>query len=116
MIQVILLMLALTTSYPFTITLYRNSNGVTLRYPKGENIHWLDVCVLSEGKVSDRFNPDNAIPWSQVSCWEPRFSLEQYTFRPGALRAQAVLMIKDGEEVITLRTEVVQVRPEPEAP
>lgn len=81
-----------------------------LHYPKG--VEWIEVCVMSEGRVDDKYQPGEYTQWWETTCWNPRFVWEEYPFRPGALKVQATLKIRDGEVEELLRTGVINVRPE----
>lgn len=96
----------------FAITVYRSGSKIALHYPKADNVHWIEVCVVTNGKVNDKFSPGNYTEWTETVCWPPRFGLEDFPLRVGALKVTASLVIKEGETKETLIVRA-QVRPEP---
>lgn len=105
-------MLTFIANLIFILTVNQSGTRVALHYPKDESVQWVETCVYSEGKVNDKTSPGDFIPWTSVSCWPPRFALEEMPLMAGALRARASLEIKEGGVSRILWTTTVQVRPE----
>lgn len=102
-ISVLMEIIALLT---FSLTVHRNGDAITLRYPEADKLRWVEVCVESEGKYADRSE------WYDLSCWEPRFVTEERRLKDGALHVRATLEITEDGHHSKLRTPVMQVRPE----
>lgn len=87
-----------TPKTKFTLEVARLGDHILLHYPIGMG-EWREVCVKHEGRDDDKQNPGDYLPWSHISCWQPRFVTEQYSLRDGALTVEAVLWtVKDGVE------------------
>lgn len=92
-----------------TVTINQAANGLMIHYPTDSKL--IEVCIESEGKVDDRMNPGEYLPWWAVSCWKPFYKTEEYHFWPGAYRYKLILEMEDGFIVDGPR----QIKPE-EAP
>mgnify|MGYP001601856271 CR=1 FL=1 len=87
----------------FTVNVSRLGDHLTLRYPLGEGVgKWREVCITTLGRVDDKSNPGEYLPWWTHSCWKPRFLVEEYYPDEGAFEARVVLYTVDdkGKETI----------------
>lgn len=100
---------------PFAITVYKYAQKIALHYPHRDNVQWIRVCVVSEGKLDDKYHPGQYERFRQESCWQPRFGLEDYPLKIGTLTVTASLELKVDDEPKTLIVRAV-VRPEPTEP
>ena len=96
------------------ITLSRLGDHITLRYPIGVS-GWKEVCVYTEGAHPPRFgnhagDPETLESWAHLSCWKPRFVVEDYMFpEKGALKVWAELWV--GSLTDPIRTPRITLRP-----
>jgi hypothetical protein len=110
-VKVLILALVLATdALTFSVTISRSGNAATLRYPQGEGITALEVCVESEGYYPNHPDADD---WYDNSCHEPRFRIEEHRLRPGAVSLRAHLRLSEDGYKYWVHTPVVAVRPRP---
>jgi len=103
-------MILLIAALSFTLTVSQYGTNVVLRYPEAPGVHWVEVCVESEG-----INPKNpgAEHWYKRSCYEPTYRTEMYNLVEGTIHVRAHLEISQDSVHSFLHTPVYQVRPEP---
>lgn len=80
------------------ITVASNWSRLYIRY----DVPLEYVCIQTEGKVDDKSNPGDFIPWWAESCWEPWLKREEYRLRPGSLRYR-VCFKPDGDQCLEWR-------------
>jgi hypothetical protein len=100
-------------SLVFSLTVARNGDHISLQYPVDDKVQWVEVCVESEGRY-DPVDPRRAEHWYNKSCWAPRFKIEEYKLKDGAIHVRAHLEISENGNHVTLHTPTMQVRPESE--
>ena len=70
-----LLLVTITPSQNLTALFVRYSDPLPSR-----------ICIQTEGKVDDKYNPGDFLPWYAESCWPPYLRFETYRLRAGSLR------------------------------
>lgn len=103
----IALIVAIVEALTFTLAVAHSGSFITLRYPQG--VEWVEACIETDG-VDAHIDRDEL--WYTLSCWTPRFSVEDYPLRLGAKHVKGHLLIETDGERKTLHTAVVQVSPE----
>ena len=101
-----MLAIIFATVLTFSITLSQSGTNVVLRYPTGDKLQWLEVCVETAGYGKSG-------EWNTLSCWIPRFKTEDFKLNYGTVRIKAHLHISEDGHRSWLHTPVIQVRPEP---
>ena len=91
-------------SLTLTLSGYMNTL-LTIHLPKG--VEWERVCVWSYGRVDDKYNPGQYHEWYALSCWKPRFSVEDYHLRSGAIEVVVEVITPEG----VVRTPITTIRP-----
>lgn len=97
--------LVIVQALTFSVTVGRNTQNVTLRYPVADKVAWIEVCVEVNGYAREE-------RIQQTSCWGPRFKVEEYQLPVWATTIRGILEISEDGYRSILRTPVIQVRPE----
>ena len=71
------------------------------------------MCVWQTGMVDDKQNPGEYLPWWKMSCWVPRFRLEDFKLDSSTYQVWAVLTTEKGDKPTEWVTPHIQVKPEP---
>ena len=106
----LVLLLELIQALTFSVTVGRYGQHATLRYPVADKVSWVEVCVEAEGYYENR---PGAEGWNSMSCWVPRFKVEELRLDPGTVTIAAHLNISEDGYRSWLHTPVINVRPRP---
>lgn len=110
LLAILTILIEVIQALTFSVTVGRYGNNAVLRYPVADKLHWVEVCVETEGY--DPKSP-SAEGWQANSCWVPRFKVEELRLEPGTTSLRAHLHISEDGYRSWLHTPVIQVRPRP---